>query len=85
MCVLKIWLTSSTFTWAHNLFILLALGFLLWVVLCSETQVHTLVFANPSLYLIESLSFLSWFSHSFLKVFPPELPTPPLFTLSTYL
>ena len=37
LCAPKIWLLGSTSTWAHNLFVLWALGFLLWVVLCLVT------------------------------------------------
>ena len=43
-------LTSSIYTWAHNLFILWVLSFLLWVVPCSETQLHTLASANSYLF-----------------------------------
>ena len=34
----KIWFLASTSTWAHNLFVIWALGFLLRVILCSGAQ-----------------------------------------------
>ena len=69
---------AQLFTWAHNLFVLWALSFLLWVILCSETQC-TPDSSNPPFYLTESLSlslglvllFLSRFSNLFLSFNPP--------------
>ena len=48
MCVPNVGLTGSTYNWAHNLFILWVLNFLLWVILHSETQSLIFVFACPS-------------------------------------
>ena len=47
-----------TYNWAHNLFVLWALGFLQWGVLRLKTQSLTLVFTTPSLsHKATSLSF----------------------------
>ena len=58
LCIPEVGLMDFTYNWAHNLFILWALGFLLWVVLRLETQSLTLVFTTPSLsHKATSLSF----------------------------
>ena len=58
LCLPNIGLTGSTYNWAHNLFVLWALGFLLWVGLCLETQSLTIVFASPPLSPTKSLPLL---------------------------
>ena len=71
----KIWLLGSTSTWAHNLFVLWALGFLLWVVLCSVTQIYSL-FLNSSHYLSKLSPFSLRVVARFFLMFSPISPTP---------
>ena len=54
--------------WSHNLFVLWALDFLLWVVPDSKTQMHTLVSLSPLLFLVLL---------SLLTATPPPPPPPP--------
>ena len=62
---------AQPFTWAHNLFVLWALSFLLWVILCSETQCTPDSSNPPPLPHRVTLSF-SWFGPSFsLQIFQP--------------
>ena len=72
----KVGLTDFTYNWAHNLFVSWVLGFLLWVVLCLETQSLTLVFTTLSLSLSQSHFPFFWDSPSTLCVFFLGLPTP---------
>ena len=61
--------------WAHNLFVLWALGFLLQVALHSE---YTLISSNPSLFLTNSLPFslrvVALFSQCSLQNYQPPIP-----------
>ena len=61
--------------WAHNLFVLWALSFLQRVILCSATQIHSCL---PKLFSLPHrvIPFLPQSNHSFLSMFPLELPTP---------
>ena len=68
MCIPKIWFLGSTFTWTHNLFVLWVLGFLLWVVLCLMTQMHS-YFLKPFSLPHRVTPFLFQFSRSFLLRF----------------
>ena len=52
MCVPKIKPMGWSNAWAHNLFVLWALNFLLWIVLDLETQMHTLVSLSTLLFLM---------------------------------
>ena len=62
---------AQPFTWAHNLFVLWALSFLLWVILCSETQC-TPDSSNPPPFTSRShsLFLLVW-----SLFFSPDFPT----------
>ena len=71
MCTPNLSLTGSTYTWAHNLFVLWVLSFLLWVVPCSETQLHALVFVNSSLFPHRVAPLTT----DIVTLFSPELPT----------
>ena len=75
MCVPKVGLTDFTYNWAHNLFVSWVLGFLLWVVLCLETQSLTLVLTTLSLSLTQSHFPFFWDSPSTLCVFFLGFPT----------
>ena len=66
---------AQPFTWAHNLFVLWALSFLLWVILCSETQC-TPNSVNPSPPFTSqrhSLFLLVW--SLFFSIFSLDFPT----------
>ena len=73
----KIRLTSSTYTWVYNLFILQVLDFLLWVVLYSEIQLHTLLFCKTFYFPSQNCSLFSLCSLQNCQ--------PPLLTLFSYL
>ena len=84
LCIHKIWLLGSASTWAHNLFVLWTLGFLLWVVLCSRTQVHSYFFKPFSLpHKVATFLSLEWllFPLNFLS----RVTNPPFLILFSYL
>ena len=68
-----------TYTWAHNLFILWVLSFLLWVVLCLKTQLHSLLSLRIPLFLSQRRSLHSWCGSLLFSLFLSSLP--PYFSL----
>ena len=78
VCAPKIWLMGLTYTWAHNLFVQWVLRFLLWVVLGSETLLHSLwSLLRASLVFLTKLPplLLIWLPY-FLSFSPQNHPCP---------